>query len=212
MLAAGANPAKLDPDGLSPLRQAVRAGNEQIAAALRRHGAPEDATDIDRFVGACARGDRAGAERLLTELPELRDRLSGYDRAAIVDVARSGAAAAVRLMLELGFSPNARNSFGETPLHAAASAGDAETVRVLLEHGGELDARDANFEGTPLGYATVGSGEHHGSDGDWVATVRLPLDAGADQTGVWVPSRPPSEDVAEVLRSHGITGNDNAPQ
>ena len=151
----------------------------------------------------------SGAELLLSEQPDLRDRLSARDRAAIVEVAGGGAAAdAVRLMIELGFSPNARNEFGETPLHAAAAAGDAETVRLLLEHGAELDARDANFDGTPLGYATVTSGEHPNTNGDWVASVQLLLNAGADRTGVWVADRPPSEDVAEVLRSYGIASNE----
>jgi ankyrin repeat protein len=205
LLKAGADPTRLDPNGLSPLRQAVRAGNERTAIALRRHGAPEDTTDIDRFLGACARGDGATAKRLLTDQPDLRDRLSDRDRAAIVDVAGSGTAGAVRLMLELGFSPRARNSFGETPLHAAAAAGNADTIRLVLDAGAELDARDANFQGTPLGFATVSSGEQRGTRPDWVETVRLLLDAGADPTGVWVPSSPPSEDVADVLQTHGIT-------
>ena len=224
LLDAGADPAKLlaeaeapvqaSPDGLSPLRLAVRAGNEQIAALLHANGAPDDATDIDRFLGACARGDRATAQRLLGTHPRLHDWLSDRDRAAIVDVAGSGhAAMSVRLMLELGFSVHARNIFGETPLHLAAAAGDPETVRLLLDHGAELDACDDNYHRSPLGYATVSSGESHRSDGDWAAIVRLLLDAGADRTGVWVPSMPPSEDVAEVLHNHGITSdvNDDVP-
>jgi ankyrin repeat protein len=209
LLAGGAAPSIVDQDGLSPLRRAVRAGHQAIADVLLRRGAIDDATQIDRFIGASARGDRARAELLLSQLPDLRDRHSARDRAAIVEVAGGGAAEdAVRLMIELGFSPNARNEFGETPLHAAAAAGDVDTVRLLLEHGAELDARDANFDGTPLGYATVTSGEHRNTNGDWVATVQLLLDAGADRTGVWVADRPPSEDVAEVLRSYGITSNE----
>jgi hypothetical protein len=43
-------------------------------------------------------------------------------------------------------------------------------VRWLLDHGAEIDARDANFDGTPLGYATVGNGEHAGA----VATLSPP--------------------------------------
>ena len=107
-------------------------------------------------------------------------------------------------MLELGFSPHARNSFGETPLHAAAGAGNAETVRLLLHHGSEIDARDANFDGTPLGYATVGSGEQGGEGGDWVATIGLLLAAGASREGAWVANKPPSEDVAEAPHTYEI--------
>jgi ankyrin repeat protein len=156
LLDAGADPAKLvaedeqtvhaSPDALSPLRRAVRAGNEQTAALLLARGVADDATDIDRFLGACARGDRATAQRLLGTHPRLSDRLSDRDQAAIVDVADSShAVAAVRLMLELGFSPHARNKFDETPLHLAAAAGDPDTVRLLLDHGAELDARDDNY-------------------------------------------------------------------
>jgi ankyrin repeat protein len=225
LLDAGADPAKLlaeteaavraSPDGLSPLRLAVRAGNEQTAALLRAHGVPDDTTDIDRFLGACAGGDQATAQRLLATNPRLHDRLSDRDQAAIVNVAGRGhAATSVRLMLELGFSVHARNNFGETPLHLAAAAGDPETVRLLLDHGAERDARDDNYHGTPLAYATVSSGEHPRSDGDWATTVRLLLDAGADPTGAWVPGMPPNEDVADVLRNYGISGNvnDDIPQ
>jgi ankyrin repeat protein len=220
LLNAGANPTKPvaetgDPvhataAGMSPLRLAIRTGNERTASLLHARGIADDATDIDRFLGACARGDRATAQRLLATCPQLRDQLSDRDRAAIVDVAASGSAAAsVRLMLELGFSPHTRNNVGETPLHLAAAAGDPDTVRLLLDHGAELDARDDNYHGTPLGYATVSSGESPRSDGDWAATVRLLLDAGADRTGAWVPSMLPREDVAEVLHNYGITGNEN---
>ena len=218
LLDAGADPTELaaeteDPvhataETLSPLRLAIRAGKEQTAALLHGRGVADHVTDIDRFLGACARGDRATAQRLLGVHPLLGDRLSDRDQAAIVDVAGSRSAAApVRLMLELGFSPHARNSCGETPLHLAAAAGDSDTVRLLLDHGAELDARDDNYHGTPLGYATDSSGESRRSDGDWAATIRLLLEAGADRTGVWVPSMPPCEDVAEVLHNHGITCN-----
>ena len=210
LLAAGADAGTARPDGPSPLRQAVRAGKQEVAATLSRHGARQDATEIDRFLGACVRGDRAEAKRLLDAQPGLPNRLSDEDRAAIVAAAGSAPTTTVRLMLELGFSPHARNSFAETPLHTAAYAGRAETVQLLLDHGAEIDARDANFDGTPLGYATVGSGEHTNAGGDSVATVRLLLHAGASRAGAWVASKPPSEDVAEVLRNHGITAEDQA--
>ncbi len=171
-------------------------------------GAPDDSTDIDRFVGACMRAERSTAEQLLVEHPDLRDRLTDYDRAAVVEAAGSAPAAAVALMLGLGFTPDARNGFGEQPLHTASYAGNAEAVRLLLDAGADVDARDDNFDGTPLAYATVGSGEGAGQLGNWIETVRLLVDAGASRNGVWISGKPPSEEVIELLRGYGITPDD----
>ena len=73
--------------------------------AARGRGARDDSTDIDRFIGACLHADRHCAERLLAEHPDLRDRLTDEDRAAVVEAAGSASVAAVGLMLDLGFSP-----------------------------------------------------------------------------------------------------------
>ena len=147
---------------MSALRRAVRAGKNETVALLVRRGAPDDSTDIDRFIGACRRADRQSAEELLAQYPDLRDRLTDDDRAAIVEAAGSGSVAAVGLMLELGFSPDARNGFGEQPLHSAAYTGNAELVRLLIDAGADVDGRDARFDSTPLAFATVGSGERAG--------------------------------------------------
>jgi len=59
LLAVGADPRARDPEtGLPALRRAVRAGQAETAALLARHGAPDDSTDVDRFIGACRRADR----------------------------------------------------------------------------------------------------------------------------------------------------------
>ena len=44
------------------------------------HGAADDSTDIDRFIGACLAGDRHRAETLLTAHSELREGLTEDDR------------------------------------------------------------------------------------------------------------------------------------
>ena len=208
LLAAGADPSARDPvTGLSALRRAVRAGRAQTAALLGRHGAPDDSTDVDRLIGAGRRADRPAAERLLAEHPGLPGELTAEDRAAVIDAA-AGPAAAVALMLELGFSPGDRNGLGEQPLHNAAYHGSAAVVRLLIDAGADLDARDARFDGTPLAYATVGSGEQAGRPGQWAETVRLLIDAGAARDGAWIAGKPPSEDVIALLRSYGITPDD----
>ena len=204
LLDAGADPRATDSDGVPALRLAVRAGRDDTAARLRALGAADDCTDVDRFIGACLNADRHAAEQLITDHPDLHDRLTEEDRAVIFDAATSRPAETVALMLDLGFSPNA-GRFGEQPLHTAAYHGNAAAVRLLLEAGADVDARDARFDSTALAFATVGSGERAGKPGDWAETVRLLIEAGASRQDVWIPQKPPSEEVMDLLQRYGIT-------
>jgi ankyrin repeat protein len=211
LLTAGADPRAGDSDGTSALRLAVRAGNGETAARLRALGAVEDDTDVDRFLGACLNGDRAAAERLLAGHPDLRGRLTDEDRAVICDAAAFRPAQTLALLLDLGF-PAQAGAFDEQPLHSAAYGGNASAVQVLLAAGAEVDARDAQFDATPLAFATVGSGERAGQPGDWTGTVRLLIEAGASRQDVWVSGKPPSEEVADLLLRYGITAGEPAGQ
>lgn len=204
LLDAGADPQATDEDGTSALRLAVRAGRTEAAGRLRARGAVDDVTDLDRFLGACLSADRDTAQRLLAEHPDLPGRLNARDRTAIHEAARARSAEALALMLELGFGHQVRDESGEQPLHAAAYRGNANAVRLLLAAGAEVDARDDRFEATPLAFATVGSGEQEGEPGDWIAAVRLLLKAGASRKDVWITGKPPSEQVADLLRGYGV--------
>jgi ankyrin repeat protein len=213
LLGAGADADVRDSDaGLSALRCTIRAGNEDTAALLIRHGAADDSTDVDRFLGACLNGDRPTADQLLAAHPDLRDHLIGVDRAVIVDAAASRSAETVALMLDLGFSTDDRSSSGDLPLHSAAYAGNAAVVRLLLEGGADVDARDDRFEATALAAATVGSGEQAGRPGEWVETVRLLVEAGASRDGAWIVGKPPSEEVMDLVRLYGITPDEPPEQ
>jgi ankyrin repeat protein len=211
LLEAGAEPEATDDDGVSALRLAVRAGKDDIAAQLRVLGASDDATDVDRFIGACLRADGPAAQQLLADHPDLPDRLTEEDRGVIVEAAASRSAETVALMLDLGFSPDARK-FGEQPLHTAAYHGNAAVVRMLLDAGAEVDARDARFDGTPLAFATVGSGEQSGKPGDWMETVRLLIEAGASRQGVWISGKPPSEEIIDLLQRYDISPDEPAEE
>jgi ankyrin repeat protein len=197
LLEAGADPAATDDNGRSALRRATRAGKPDIAARLRAAGAPDDATDTDRFLGAALAADRKTAL-------ELRRDLTGEDQALLVDAAGFRPPETIALMLDVGFVPGARDELGEQPLHNAAYWGNAAVVRLLLDAGAEVDARDDRFEATPLAFATVGSGEQAGKPGDWQETVRLLVEAGASRQDVWVTGKPPSEDLVPLLREYGI--------
>jgi ankyrin repeat protein len=208
LLGAEADPGAAGDEGLSALRMAVRAGRDDAAAGLRAAGAADDSTDIDRFIGACLRADRAAAGRILASHPDLPGRLDSQDQAVIVDAAGTRPAGTIALMLDLGFSFRARGGSGEAPLHSAAYNGNADVVRLLLHAGADVDARDDRFGGTPLAFATVGSGEQAGQPGDWTATVRLLIEAGASRRDAWVAGKPPSEQVADLLVRYGITADE----
>jgi hypothetical protein len=208
LLDAGADPNATE-DGVSAMRLAVRAGRNDTAKRLLAAGAADDSTDIDHFIGACLTADRSTASQLLADHPDLPGRLTGQDRAVIVDAAGSRPAGAIALMLDLGFSPHARNESGEQPLHTAAYYGNAAVVRALLEAGAEVDARDARFDSTPLAFATVGSGERADQPGDWVGTVRLLIGAGASRQSVWITGKPPGEEIMDLLQRYGITPDEH---
>ncbi len=212
LLGSGADPGAAGDEGMSALRMAVRAGRNDTAAALRAAGAADDSTDSDRFIGACLSADRAAADRILASHPDLPGRLDSQDRAVIVDAAGTRPAGTIALMLDRGFSAHARGGSGEEPLHSAAYNGNADVVRLLLQAGANVDARDGRFDATPLAFATVGSGEQAGQAGDWAATVRLLIEAGASRRDVWVSGKPPSEQVADLLVRYGITADEPADE
>jgi ankyrin repeat protein len=166
--------------------------------------AHDDATEIDRFIGACTHGDRAAVGHALERHPDLRDELSDEDRGAIVDAAEHAGSHAVEVMLEFGFRLDARRHDGATPLHAAAYAGRVSLVRRLAERGADLDARDHRHGHTPLTWAIAGSQDRpaHNPDGNWLATVQTLLDAGASIEDIEVPPEP--EDVARLLATQGV--------
>jgi ankyrin repeat protein len=215
LLEHGAVPDVPGWDGRTPYQQAVRTGQDQVAELLASHGASTALSRADEFLAACRRGDRTAATQILTSDPGLPARLTGTDHQVLADAASHGHTEAVRLMLDLGFPPGTRSEpdDGATVLHLAAAAGSAETVRLLLERGADIEARDTTFDGTPLEWATVGSGLRLGHDPhpDWPATVRTLLDAGASTAGIVLSPddpKPPSPEVAALLRARGIPGED----
>lgn len=209
LLAAGGDPDAPAQDGHSPYRIAIRQGRTDIAELLTRHRARDDTTGADRFLLACRQGNQAEAERLLRATPGLPGLLGGDGHAALVDAAGHGQAGAVRLMLDAGFPLDARGQDGATPLHAAAGSGSAEVVRLLLDRGAGIEARDTTWDSTPLISAQVGGGlpQVDNPAPDWTATIRALIEAGASTEDITLSPddpKPPSPEVAQLLRSYGI--------
>ena len=141
-----------------------------------------------------------------TRTVDLVEKVDAFCTASIRD--GSGRAAAVALMLDLGFPIESNGGdHGATALHVAAYSGSANTVRLLLDRGADIEAHDGNWNSTPLEWAAVGSGEKPQNDpaADWVETVRILVDAGASTDAITLAPddpKPPSQEVAELLRTH----------
>ena len=207
LLSHGADPDQTGPDGRSPFTLATVEGRADLADLLLRYGAVDDSTDIDRFLAACQRADRAAVQQQLTQDPGLSGRLTGEQQAAaLIRAADVGHTEALTLMLDLGFPVGARDGDdGATALHAAAYHGSADVVRLLLARGADLEARDATWDSPPLDWAMVGSGERPAGNPrpDWIAVVQALLEAGASTAGVTLSPddpKPPSPEVAALLR------------
>jgi hypothetical protein len=207
LLEGGADPTAAPAGSRSPYREVRRRGRADVAALLISHGAVDDTGEVDTFLDACARADHDAAKELLLRHPDLLAQLTDEDHAALVDAADHGRLDAVRLMVDLGFPVESRGGEdGATPLHAAAASGSVDVVRLLLDRGADIEAPDATWQSSPLVWASVGSGLQlgHTADPDWVATVQAFIDGGASLENAWVPRKPPSADVAELLIAHGV--------
>jgi hypothetical protein len=150
-----------------------------------------------KFIEACWLEDEALVRAIRTEDPDIADSLTDPDRRQVAHAARNNKMTVVRLLLESGLPSEATSQHQATPLHWAAFHGNLEMTKILLSHGPNLEATDADFHGTPLGWAIYGS-EHgwHSQTGDYAATVEALIRAGANRP----TSIKGSPAVQEVLR------------
>jgi ankyrin repeat protein len=186
-------------DGRTALTVAELHGNEAVAAWLRAHGAKDELSPLERFVAACARGDRARAEAMLRTNPELRGQLRTEHHLMMHVPAERGDAAVLDTMLTCGFDPNVRDHDGVTSLHRAAMAGRAEATRVLIAHRAAVDALDGMFAATPLLWAAEGWGHASRPGVDHLAVARLLIAAGSPTTWTAPEKAPNPESTQEAL-------------
>jgi len=195
----GADVQRRRPDGSTPHTLAELQGNHVVAEWLLAHGARDELSPLQRFVAACARGDRASADVMLQVRPTLRVELRAEHHRLLHRAAETGDAAALDTMLAYGFDPATKDKDSVTALHQAAHHGRVEAVRTLLKHGAPVDALDGMFAGTPLLWAAEGwSNAKRGHD-DFVAVARLLIAAGSPLD--WHPpaDAPGPERVQEIL-------------
>lgn len=185
-------------DARTPYAVAELSGNETVARWLAANGADTTLSEVDRFVGACSRGDGSAAAAMLRAQPALRDQLAAEHYSGFYRAAERGDSKALDAMLACGFDPNRGDEeIGKTALHAAAMEGWSDAVRVLLAHGASVSVRDREFHGQPLVWAADGF-RNHGSNGhDYAGVARLLLDAGSPVD--WQEGEEPSQAITDII-------------
>jgi hypothetical protein len=180
----GADVTKRRADGCTARTLAELNGNHEIAVALASHGASDELSEVERFVAACARADRAAATAMLNARSTLRDELQPVHHLMLQRPAEAGQAAVLETMLTCGFDPNVPDKDRVTALHRAAMAGYPDAVRVLLRYGADVTALDGMFAASPLVWAVEGRG-HPQPGSDHVAVARELIAAGSPLD--WTP-------------------------
>lgn len=152
-----------DPDGVTALHLAARAGNNVILALLLNGGAPTEArmTRIDNstdrswgtpLLWAAMEGHIETIEVLLTAGAQINAR-NAWNRTPLHVAARFGHVCVVRLLIDRGADKEARRDTNETPLHFAVEENHILVVTALLDRGVNINAR--GNRGTPLRFATT---------------------------------------------------------
>jgi hypothetical protein len=180
---------------VSPHDVAKQFGHDDVFRLLMERS-PADV----KLIAACWTADEAAVKSLLAENAGLAANLSSAYRRHVAYAARNNNLAAVRVMLAAGLPVDALGQHRATPLHWAAFHGNAEMTREILRCNPPLELTDADFQGTPLGWAIHGS--EHGwycRTGDYATTVELLLKAGAKLPE---ETNGGTEAVKEVLRRH----------
>ena len=187
---AGTDVDATDAWGRTPLRRAVRYGEETLVAALLSAGAHVNAVDGD--------GETPLHDAVRLCYHEIVDLL--LERGADVHAANCYAATAlhlavrhadarmVRTLLNHGAMVNARDVFGCTALHDAATMGSVKTTEVLLAEGADMNAVDS-YDSTPL---------HLAARYGWVEVAEILLARGAHPATANTFGRRPFD---EALRS-----------
>lgn len=169
------HPNLLLPDrhGYTPLANAIRMRNEDVAILLLKAAPQEQKTAslLNKMLAVSAQKNESRiADLLLSEGASAN--ASVRDASTALDIAVSaGGADVVRILLARGADPNRTDHDGSSPLENAAVKGVADIVAMLLDRGANVDWINGD-SGTTALYGAAAFGR--------AAAVKVLLQRGAD--------------------------------
>lgn len=176
----GANLRVRRADGRTAFALASLHGRADIADWLRAHDGADELSSSERYLAACAAGDRHRVEGMLRAEPKLRAVADAPGaKRLLLEIAGRRDTRALETMLDFGFDLATTDGLGATPLHWAAFTGNLAAARVLIARGAPLDVRDHTYRSLPLGWCHYAFVNQPAPDGDYLAIARALLEAGA---------------------------------
>ncbi|NUQ29036.1 MAG: ankyrin repeat domain-containing protein [Acidobacteriaceae bacterium] len=155
-----------------------------------------------RLINAAEVGEDARVQSILSEHPNLFQKLSPNAARRIVGTAVRNNARAVELLVTHGWPATATLENNQTALHYAAWHGNLEMVNALLRHSAVVNIFETEHGGSPLAWALHGSlNSWHRETGDYAGVSRALLAAGAQ---IPKPERPleATPEVLEIIEQH----------
>jgi uncharacterized protein len=209
-----------DPDGSTPLIEAIINFHFDFAAFLLDHGADPNASDGKGRSPLYAAVDMHSLDTSTRPSPRPLDKLDGVD--------------VIKALLAHGANPNAQliavikprgvldgadstMSAGATPFLRAAKSDDLEVMRILLDQGARPLMTTATHTTALMVAAGTGwrDGKSHGSETDAIEAIKLCLDRGLDinaasdtgETALHGAAGRGADQVIAFLASHGADIN-----
>lgn len=198
LLAHGADPLlRNDEDHRNAFAMAAYHGRGDLLDlfSARGFGAVFDAP-LDRLVAACASGNRAAADTVLIDAPDVLDPFLTIGGSLLSRFAGVGNLAGVRTLLALGVPVDAPWPEGDpywelakhsTALHVAAWRARHDIVTELIARGANVHAIDGRGR-TPLQLAVRACVDSHWTSRRQPDSVAALLAAGATADGIALPS------------------------
>jgi L-ascorbate metabolism protein UlaG (beta-lactamase superfamily) len=135
-------------NGGTPLCNAARRGNTDVAKTLIEHGADVNAhssSGMTPLQDAIVNGHNDITELLLNNGARCDSREQYYDHTAMHQAAIKGNKVATELLLDTGVDVNAKDRYGHTPLYYAGRYGQRDVAELLAASGGTVSDPVQNY-------------------------------------------------------------------